>query len=78
MSEESCELVVEGMHCASCGLLIDDALEDTDGVGRAATDVRRGRTVVWFDPTRTTQLRLKEVVEESGYRAQLLGGSPSP
>ena len=29
--------VVTGMHCASCGLLIDEALEETDGVHRAQT-----------------------------------------
>ncbi|WP_328971435.1 cation transporter [Streptomyces sp. NBC_00239] len=42
-------LLVEGMHCASCGLLIDDELEDVPGVRSAATDVRAGRTVVVLD-----------------------------
>ncbi|MFP5377090.1 MAG: heavy-metal-associated domain-containing protein [Acidimicrobiia bacterium] len=26
------ELRVDGMHCASCGMLIDDAVEDLPGV----------------------------------------------
>ncbi|OKK03885.1 hypothetical protein AMK26_18165 [Streptomyces sp. CB03234] len=34
------------MHCNSCGLLIDDELEDLPGVRSAATDVRTGRSVV--------------------------------
>ncbi len=37
---------VDGMHCASCGLLIDDVVEDLPGVARSATDVAAGRTVV--------------------------------
>ncbi|MBT2492915.1 cation transporter [Streptomyces sp. ISL-96] len=34
------------MHCNSCGLLIDDELEDLPGVRSATTDVRTGRSVV--------------------------------
>ena len=39
-------LRVEGMHCASCGLTIDDAVEDVSGVGRATTSFRTGLTEV--------------------------------
>ena len=39
-------LEVGGMHCPSCGLLIDDAIEELPGVASSATDVRAGRTVV--------------------------------
>ncbi|MGA5215237.1 cation transporter [Streptomyces cinereoruber] len=42
-------LLIEGMHCTSCGLLIDDELEDVDGVRAATTDVRTGRSVVRLD-----------------------------
>ncbi|MBT2450395.1 cation transporter [Streptomyces sp. ISL-43] len=34
------------MHCTSCGLLIDDELEEIPGVRSSSTDVRAGRTVV--------------------------------
>lgn len=37
---------VTGMHCASCGLLLDDTLEDLPGVVSSSTDVRAARTVV--------------------------------
>ncbi|MCX4631262.1 heavy metal-associated domain-containing protein [Streptomyces sp. NBC_01443] len=43
---EQVVLLVGGMHCTSCGLLIDDELEDLAGVRSAATDVRAGRSVV--------------------------------
>jgi copper chaperone len=39
-------VAVEGMHCASCGLLIDEVVEELPGVASATTDVRAGRTVV--------------------------------
>jgi Cu+-exporting ATPase len=40
---------VAGMHCAGCGLRIDDTLEDLPGVRRSTTSVRAGRTVVEHD-----------------------------
>ncbi|MGW1886118.1 cation transporter [Streptomyces sp. NPDC001970] len=42
-------LHVEGMHCTSCGLLIDDELEDIPGVRSSHTDVKTGRTTVRLD-----------------------------
>ena len=77
MSHHRCELAVEGMHCASCGLLIDEALEESDGVARATTDVRQGRTVVWFDTSRTTVASLAAVVDQLGYRARLVAEAGS-
>ena len=43
------ELEIQGMHCASCGLLIDDELEDLVGVRSATTDMRAGRSVVLLE-----------------------------
>ncbi|AVH61682.1 cation transporter [Streptomyces dengpaensis] len=37
------------MHCTSCGLLIDDELEDIPGVRSSHTDVKTGRTTVRLD-----------------------------
>ncbi len=41
---------ITGMHCASCGLLIDDALEDLPGVASSSTAIRSGCTEVTVDP----------------------------
>ena len=38
------------MHCASCGLLVDDALEDLPGVVSSTTDIRTGSAEVIVDP----------------------------
>ena len=44
-------LTVSGMHCGSCGLLIDEVMEDLPGVRASTTDVRAGRTTVEHDDT---------------------------
>ncbi|MGH8887734.1 MAG: cation transporter [Egibacteraceae bacterium] len=64
------QLEVTGMHCASCGLLIDDALEDLPGVLEAVTHVRRGRTEVRFDPSLTSVAELLDAVRAVGYEAR--------
>jgi len=33
---------VTGMHCASCGILIDDVMLDVDGVQSSVTDTKSG------------------------------------
>lgn len=70
MAEVTAAFVVTGMHCASCGMLIDDAVEELDGVGSCATDARRGRTVVRFDPAATSPEAIAAAIVETGYAAQ--------
>lgn len=65
---------VTGMHCASCGLLIDDAVEELDGVDRCETDSRRGRTVVQVDPSVATVEAIVAAIAEAGYEADPVSG----
>lgn len=65
-------LQVEGMHCASCPLLVDDCLEDVPGVHRSATDLRHGRSRVEADDD-VDDTALVAAVAEAGYRAVVLG-----
>lgn len=69
MAEAVAAFVVTGMHCASCGLLIDDAIEDLSGVRSCATDARRGRTVVRFDPASTSPGHIAAAIHKAGYHA---------
>lgn len=66
---------VTGTHCASCGLLIDDAVEEVDGVVASSTDVRKHLTTVTAadetDPDRVIQ-----AIAELGYEAQQLDNTP--
>ncbi|MFC9689090.1 heavy-metal-associated domain-containing protein [Kribbella sp. NPDC056951] len=60
---------ITGMHCSSCGLLVDDAIEDIAGVFSSTTDTRTGRTVVdgIVAPASVTA-----AIESVGYTARLL------
>ena len=67
MTTSTCEIVVSGMHCSSCGLLVDETLEDLDGVMRSTTDVRRGRVVVEFEPAVVTVVDITTAIDDLGY-----------
>lgn len=69
MSPTTLTLQVEGMHCGSCGLLIDDVLADLPGVQEAQTSVRNGQSVVRLDPTQTQAEEVIAAIAEAGYRA---------
>lgn len=63
--------VVEGMHCASCAMLIDETLEDLDGVTASTTSLRNGRSRVDLDPHRCSPQRVVAAIAEAGYTARL-------
>lgn len=69
-------LQITGMHCASCGLLIDEALEDLPGVERSATKVRKGRTVVRFDDQTGSVDSMLATLVELGYTAVEVRSAP--
>lgn len=58
---------IDGMHCVSCSLNIDIALEDVDGVLEAKTSYAKSKTSVSFDPTKTAISELKKIIEGAGY-----------
>ncbi|WP_371589011.1 cation transporter [Streptomyces virginiae] len=63
-------LRIEGMHCSSCVLLIDEELEELPGVRSARTSLRAARTVVHLDdPGAAHTGELIAAVERAGYRA---------
>ncbi|WP_336672249.1 heavy-metal-associated domain-containing protein [Tsukamurella sp. USMM236] len=64
-------VIVHGMHCGSCALLIDDALEDLPGVIAASTSRKQGVTVVDLDTARTTPNEVVATITELGYPAAL-------
>ncbi|MFJ7272245.1 cation transporter [Streptomyces sp. NPDC099050] len=67
--KERMEFTVTGMHCDSCGLLIDDEVEELAGVVASATSVRRGRTVVDADRP-LDPAAVIAAIASAGYRAE--------
>lgn len=65
-------LRIAGMHCASCAMAIDLALEELPGVAEARTSYARATTAVVFDPARVSVAALIAAVREAGYSARPL------
>lgn len=64
---------VEGMRCASCGLLIDDLVEDVPGVASSTTHVPSGRTVVALaEGAAVDPAAIAAAIAEVGYPPRLL------
>ena len=62
-------LKIEGMHCASCALLIDEELEELPGVEESHTSYAKQVTKVVFDDAEVKLPTLLGTIEELGYRA---------
>lgn len=70
---------VTGMHCSSCSILIDEAVEDLEGVIASSTSTRRGIARVTFDTTRCDADRITATICEAGYQATLsTDNAPGP
>lgn len=63
------ELIVEGMHCSSCALLIDDALTDLPGVLTATTSSKAQSSSIAHDH-RCGPDQIIATIEDLGYRAR--------
>lgn len=63
---------IDGMHCSSCSLNIDSALEDLDGVVNAKTSYAKSTTKVTFQKEKATKEQILKVIKEVGYAAHVL------
>lgn len=62
-------LVLDGLHCAACAGLIEQALRQVDGVHGAAVQAASRRAQVTWDPARTRASELVAAVQGAGYQA---------
>lgn len=60
---------VSGMHCGSCALLIDEALQDLPGVLSASTSRRAGQTIAQIDTGRASPEAVIAAITALGYQA---------
>lgn len=56
------------MHCSSCSILIDEAVEDLDGVTSSSTSLKKKLTTVTFDATRCDAEQIAAAIVEAGYQ----------
>lgn len=59
---------VSGMHCSSCSIAIDEAVEGLHGVASSTTSVKRQVTTVTYDPTTCTPDQIAHTILETGYQ----------
>lgn len=57
-----------GMHCTSCAINIDGALEDTDGVLNAQTNYAKAFVKIEYNPDQVSTKTLKKVIKDQGYQ----------
>ena len=62
------EMRIEGMSCQHCVMAVRRALDAVGGVRVESVDV--GRAVVFYDPSRVGELRLRAAIEAEGYRVE--------
>ena len=62
------ELIVEGMHCASCAGRIERTLAGQEGVASASVNLASERATVLYDPHSTSVGAMQASVEKIGYR----------
>lgn len=75
MADTSVELVIGGMHCASCAALIEETLADHPAVTSSHVGLDTGQAVVTFDSASLSVRELCTLVAEAGYSASPL---PAP
>lgn len=64
------KLKIDGMHCGSCAVGIDDSLEELPGVERASTSYARGRTKLVYDERQVDLETIRGVITQLGYRTE--------
>lgn len=61
---------ISGMHCVSCAMNIDGALEDINGIKTSSTNFAKAITEVEFDETKLTRQEILSIIEKVGYTAR--------
>jgi len=59
-------LYVEGMHCKSCEMLVEDALEEL-GVKKTEVSHEKGTVKVTFDEEKVSLGDIKKAIKGEGY-----------
>ena len=61
------ELKITGMHCASCALNVERALQGREDVYEARVNLATETATVEYDPAKTTLANLEQTVVDAGY-----------
>lgn len=65
---ETITFKLSGLHCSSCAMSIDNALEEIPGVLETTTSFAKAQTQVRFNPQQTNPDQLKSAIQGAGYQ----------
>jgi Cu+-exporting ATPase len=63
-------LKITGMHCTSCSMNIDFAIEDLPGVHEAKTQYAAQKTIVFYEPEKVSKKKIIETINTLGYTVE--------
>lgn len=61
---------VEGMHCESCGKLIEQDLLEIPGVSKAVADYKTGRVSMDYAGDEVSVAKAKKAIQDLGYKVR--------
>ena len=61
------KLIVKGMHCKSCDVLVEDSLSDLEGVQSSKSNHQEGFVDIEFDESKVNIKQIKKVIIDEGY-----------
>jgi copper chaperone len=60
---------VQGMHCGGCAASVTKALKATAGVEEVRVSFDKGEAWVKYDDQKVTEAKLREVINNTGFKA---------
>ncbi|GAU40682.1 hypothetical protein TSUD_88280 [Trifolium subterraneum] len=67
-----CRIKIKGMNCIGCSKSVQHALQRVEGVNKAVIGSTLDETKVLYDPKLMDTNKIIEVVEDSGFEAELV------
>lgn len=74
MTKKTINLAIKGMHCASCGVIIDRALKKKEGVINSNVNLTTEKATVMFDDSQISVDTIIKSIKDKGYGAEELTG----
>ena len=61
-------LKIEGMHCKSCEMLINDVVSEIEGVKKTEASLKNNSAKVEFDESKADLSKIRKAIESEGYK----------
>ncbi|RAI88107.1 heavy-metal-associated domain-containing protein [Algoriphagus yeomjeoni] len=70
------KLKITGMTCAGCSNHISNALKEVDGIIEHKVEYPGDLATITYNPKKTTPDAIIEVIEKTGYKAEIMKEAP--